>query len=120
MPLGTKSIEKLRCTFRCSLRRTILVAAGAEGKALGPEVTSSAIPGRRHAAFPPDLVRMMLSVSCDDDSLVLDPFGGAGTTAMVALELRHRAITIDINPEYTVEARACLGVTDIDQAAAAD
>ena len=62
--------------------------------------------GRRHATFPPDLVRMMLSVSCDDDSLVLDPFGGAGTTAMVALELRHRAITIDINHEYTEEARA--------------
>ena len=80
------------------------------------EVNTISYPGPHTATFPPDLVRM---VSCDDDSLVLDPFGGAGTTAMVALELGHHAITIDINPEYTEEARARLGVTDIDQAAAA-
>ena len=80
------------------------------------EVNTISYPGPHTATFPPDLVRM---VSCDDDLLVLDPFGGAGTTAMVALELGHHAITIDINPEYTEEARARLGVTDIDQAAAA-
>lgn len=31
---------------------------------------------------------------------VLDPFGGSGTTAMVALEEGRRAITIELNPEY--------------------
>ena len=36
----------------------------------------------------------------------MDVFGGAGTTALVALQLGHRAITIDINPAYTDEARA--------------
>jgi len=38
----------------------------------------------------------------------MDIFGGAGTTALVALELGHRAITIDINPRYTQEARTRL------------
>jgi hypothetical protein len=47
----------------------------------------------------------MIVSSCDDDSVVLDMFGGAGTTAMVALQLGHRAVTIDINPSYTNEAR---------------
>jgi DNA modification methylase len=36
---------------------------------------------------------------------VLDCFGGAGTTALVALQLGHRAISIDINPAHTREAR---------------
>ena len=50
----------------------------------------------------------MLAVSCDDidsDVLVLDPFGGAGTTAMVALQNGYRAVTIDINAAATNEAR---------------
>ena len=36
---------------------------------------------------------------------MLDCFGGAGTTALAALQLGHRAISIDINPVYTEEAR---------------
>ena len=31
--------------------------------------------------------------------------GGAGTVAMVALQMGFRAITIDLNPDYTEEAR---------------
>ena len=37
---------------------------------------------------------------------VLDPFGGAGTTALVAIELGLQATSIDLNPAYTKEARA--------------
>jgi site-specific DNA-methyltransferase (cytosine-N4-specific) len=64
--------------------------------------------GRHDATFPSELVRRMLAVSCDDldsDVLVLDPFGGAGTTAMVALQNGYRAVTIDINSAATNEAR---------------
>jgi DNA modification methylase len=31
---------------------------------------------------------------------VLDPFGGSGTTGMVALELGRKAILVELNPEY--------------------
>jgi DNA modification methylase len=31
---------------------------------------------------------------------VLDPFGGAGTTAMIAARLRRRCISVELNPEY--------------------
>jgi hypothetical protein len=47
----------------------------------------------------------MIVSSCDEKSVVLDVFGGSGTTALVALQLGHRAITIDINCDYTSEAR---------------
>src|ERR1019366_1246412 len=57
------------------------------------------------ATFPLELVRRMLMVSCRENSLVLDIFGGAGTTALAALQLGHRAISIEINPAYTKEAR---------------
>ena len=68
-------------------------------------INSSNYRGAHTATFPPELVRRMIECSCDDDSLVMDVFGGAGTTALVALQLGHRAITIDINPAYTDEAR---------------
>jgi len=36
---------------------------------------------------------------------VLDPFGGAGTTALAAEQLGRDAILIDLNPEYAAMAR---------------
>ena len=31
---------------------------------------------------------------------VLDPFGGSGTTGMVAIELGRNAVLIELNPDY--------------------
>jgi DNA modification methylase len=50
-------------------------------------------------------VRRIIVTACDADSLVLDPFGGSGTTALVALQHGHRAITIDNHKAFTDEAR---------------
>jgi DNA modification methylase len=61
--------------------------------------------GNHPATFPMELVRRIIVTSCDMDSLVLDPFGGAGTAALVALQLGHRAITIDRHKPFTDEAR---------------
>jgi DNA modification methylase len=36
---------------------------------------------------------------------VLDPFGGAGTTGLVADRLGRNAILIELNPEYAKMAR---------------
>lgn len=60
--------------------------------------------GEHPATFPVELARRIIVTACDTNSLVLDPFGGAGTVAMVALQHGHRAITIDINAQYTQEA----------------
>lgn len=47
------------------------------------------------------------SCGCDETSpcIVLDPFGGSGTTGKVAMELGRRAILIDLNPAYCGLAR---------------
>ena len=36
---------------------------------------------------------------------MLDPFGGAGTTGLVADRLQRDAILIELNPEYAAMAR---------------
>jgi len=63
--------------------------------------------GAHTATFPPDLVRPMILASCTKaDDMVLDPFGGAGTVALVALQSGFKATTIEISPDYTEEARS--------------
>jgi DNA modification methylase len=57
------------------------------------------------ATFPAELVRRLLLISCPDKGVVMDIFGGAGTTALVAAELGHDAISIDINRRYSEEAK---------------
>jgi DNA modification methylase len=69
------------------------------------EITPANYRGRHAATMPPVLVRRCLLVSCPEDGLVLDCFGGAGTTPLVALQLGHRAISIELNSAYTKEAR---------------
>jgi DNA modification methylase len=62
--------------------------------------------GDHTATMPTKLVAKMVLASCThEDDIVLDPFGGAGTVAMVALQLGFRAISIDIHKPYTDEAR---------------
>ena len=48
---------------------------------------------------------MVLASCTRADDTVLDPLGGAGTVALVALQLGFKAITIDIFPDYTEEAK---------------
>lgn len=45
---------------------------------------------------------------------VLDPFGGAGTTGLVAQQLGRKAILVELNPEYVTLARARLGLAPAD------
>lgn len=52
------------------------------------------------AVFPPDLVRPCIRATVPPDGLVLDPFAGAGTTLVVALEEGRHSIGFEINPEY--------------------
>jgi DNA modification methylase len=61
--------------------------------------------GGHSAAFPEQLVRNCLLLTCRPNSLVVDPFGGSGTTALVAWKMGHRAISIDRNPEFSAEAK---------------
>jgi len=52
------------------------------------------------ATFPPELIRPCILAGCPKGGVVLDPFGGSGTTAAVAMEEGRSAILCELNPEY--------------------
>ncbi len=57
--------------------------------------------GEAHfATFPPDLIKPCILAGCPEGGRVLDPFIGAGTTAIVAHLLKRRCIGIDLNETY--------------------
>jgi len=57
------------------------------------------------ATFPPALIEPCILAGCPEGGTVLDPFGGAGTTALVADRLRRNAILIELNPAYAEMAQ---------------
>lgn len=52
------------------------------------------------ATMAPELARICIMAGCPLGGTVLDPFGGAGTTALVADQLQRNAVIIELNPEY--------------------
>jgi DNA modification methylase len=56
--------------------------------------------GAHFATFPPDLIRPCILAGCPKDGTVLDPFGGSGTTAQVALEEGRKAVLCELNTDY--------------------
>lgn len=57
------------------------------------------------ATFPPALIEPCILAGCPKDGTVLDPFGGAGTTGLVADRLGRNAILLELNPTYAEMAR---------------
>lgn len=57
------------------------------------------------ATFPTALIEPCIRAGCPVGGTVLDPFGGAGTTGLVADRLQRDAILIELNPEYAAIAQ---------------
>ena len=57
------------------------------------------------ATFPPELAERCLLAGCPKGGALLDPFGGAGTTALVADRMGLDCTIIELNPEYAEIAR---------------
>lgn len=60
--------------------------------------------GSHFATMPPDLAERCIKAGCPAGGRVLDPFGGAGTTGLVADRLGRHATLIELNPAYAVMA----------------
>lgn len=56
------------------------------------------------ATFPPALIEPCIKAGCPAGGTVLDPFGGAGTTGLVADRLGRNAVLIELNPDYAAMA----------------
>jgi site-specific DNA-methyltransferase (adenine-specific) len=57
------------------------------------------------AVFPESLVETCVLAGCPDGGVVLDPFLGSGTTAVVAKRLGRKYLGIDCVAEYCEMAR---------------
>eukprot|EP01051_Picozoa_sp_SAG22_P018064 SAG22_NODE_2940_length_2088_cov_3.696833_1_plen_329_part_10 len=63
-------------------------------------INSSAQRGNHPATFPADIPEMCIKLSGKKAGVVLDPFVGTGTTAIVASNLGFDAIGFDISQQY--------------------
>jgi DNA modification methylase len=68
-------------------------------------VTTKPFSGAHFATFPPDLIEPCVLAGCPAGGVVLDPFGGAGTTGLVADRLGREAVLCELNPDYAEMAR---------------
>lgn len=63
---------------------------------VGPEP----YPEAHFATFPTIIPKRCILAGSKAGDTILDPFGGSGTTGMVALELGRKAVLIELNPQY--------------------
>lgn len=63
-------------------------------------VPVSKFKGAHFATFPPELIEPCVLSGCPIGGMVLDPFGGSGTTAAVAVKNGRNATICELNPEF--------------------
>lgn len=56
--------------------------------------------GKHPCQMPEFLLERIISVSSNEGDIVLDPFGGTGTTAAVAKKLKRHFVTMEISEDY--------------------
>lgn len=83
-------------------------------------VATNGFKGAHFATFPPDLIRPCVQAGSPRGGLVLDPFGGAGTTALVAMQEGRQSVICELNPEYAALARQRLDAARADGATQMD
>lgn len=63
-------------------------------------VANQAYSGEHYAYFPQKLIEPCILAGCIEGGIVMDPFGGSGTTMQVANKNRRNALIIELNPKY--------------------
>ena len=62
-------------------------------------VTTKPFSEAHFATFPVELIEPMVKTT-RPNAIILDPFMGAGTTALVAKSLSRKYLGIELNPDY--------------------
>lgn len=63
-------------------------------------VSTKPFKGSHFATFPEDLITPCILAGCPKEGVVIDPFMGAGTTALVAMSHGRKYIGFELNPDY--------------------
>lgn len=79
-------------------------------------ITPEPFDGAHFATMPPELARRCILAGSRRGDVVLDPFAGAGTTALVAVGNGRRALGCELNPEYARIALDRVAAVDTDAA----
>ena len=69
-------------------------------------ITTKPFKGAHFATFPKDLIEPCVLAGCPEGGTVLDPFGGSGTTGIVAAQHNRNAVLLELNQEYIDLAHA--------------
>ena len=100
---------------RSELLKTKMVRHGAEGSTLNNpskwseqgrikrttwSINTKPYKEAHFATFPTELIKTPIDANCPIGGIVLDPFIGSGTTAVVAKEQNKHYVGIELNPEY--------------------
>lgn len=71
-------------------------------------IGTAGFKGNHFAVYPPKLVETPIKAGCHEGGIVLDPFIGSGTTAVVARALGRNFVGIELNSKYVKMANARL------------
>lgn len=63
-------------------------------------VSTAGFKEAHFATFPPELIVDCINAGCPEGGIVLDPFMGSGTTALVAAKLGRNYVGLELKPAY--------------------
>jgi DNA modification methylase len=95
-----RKLDSGRNDSKTATAYTLGGANGTRNKRTVWTVSTKPYKGAHFATFPPKLIEPCILAGCPKGGLVLDPFAGACTTAVVALEHGRDFIGIELNPAY--------------------
>lgn len=95
LPINPEAIDKSR---RKMLRR------GRNRRCVW-RISPARFRGNHFAVFPEKLIETPILAGCPEGRIVLDPFMGSGTTALVAQKLKRKFVGIEINSRYVQMAQ---------------
>lgn len=77
-----------------------IIGDGTVNKRTVWEVATKSFNEAHFATYPQELIIDCIKAGTKKGDIVLDPFGGSGTTGIVARKLERNYVMIELNPEY--------------------
>lgn len=105
------AIERFQVASTSTLKQAVCLQVENRNRRSVWSIPSEPYSEAHFATFPTELPRRCILASTRPGDTVLDPFGGSGTTGMVAVELGRSAILCELNPAYAEMARRRCNVT---------
>lgn len=116
--------DKERCRGRIkdneSMASALAVMPSERNKRSVWTVATHSFKGAHFATFPPNLIKPCVLAGAPRGGIVLDPFGGAGTTAVLAMQEGRKSILCELNPDYAAMAESRIAAAWLDGAAQMD